>query len=119
MKVNKELFPDFTYGDLRDQIIKALHKHKKVAKFNIGFGVILQNNITEEYRFHYVSTNTLLFDKAMLISKQNSDVKDIIKKLYDMDVEQHYFMMTPTSSWTVAGITNLEFKLMYINHILE
>ena len=35
-----------------------------------------------------------------------------------MDVEQHYFMLKLTSSWTVAGITNLEFKLMYINHIL-
>jgi hypothetical protein len=119
MEVNRELTPGFTYGDLRVQIVKALHKHGKVAKFNIGFGFILWNNLTHEYRYHYVSTNTLLFNKAMLISKQNSDVKDIIKKIYDMDVEQHYFMMRPTSSWIIAGITNFQFKLSYINHILE
>ena len=119
MEVNRELSPGFTYRDLHVQIIKALHKYNKVAKFNIGFGFILWNNLTHEYRYHYVSTNTLLFNKAVMISKQNSDVKDIIKTIHDMDVEQHYFMMRPTSSWRIAGITNLQFKLNYINFPLE
>ena len=116
MKVNRELAPGFTYRDLRDQIVEALFKHKKTAKFNIGFGFILWNNLTQAYRFYYVSTNTLLFDKAEKISKI-SDVKDIIKKIHDMNIEQRYFMMRPTSSWIIAGVTNLQFKLMYINNL--
>ena len=114
MKVNRELVPGFIYRDLRDQIVEALFKHKKVSRFNIGFGFILWNKLTQVYRFYYVSTNTLLFDKAETIS-QVSDVKEIVKKIHDMNVEERYYMMRPDSSWTVAGVTNLQFKLMYIN----
>ena len=114
MKVNRELVPGFTYQDLRDQIVEALFEHKKVAKFNVGFGFILWNKLTQVYRFYYVSTNTLLFDKAETISK-TSDVKDIVKKIHDMNVQERYYMMRPDSSWVIAGVTNLQFKLMYIN----
>jgi hypothetical protein len=114
MKVNRELVPGFTYQDLRNQIVEALLEHKKVARFNVGFGFILWNKLTQVYRFYYVSTNTLLFDKAETISKI-SDVKDIVKKIHDMNVQDRYYMMRPNSSWMIAGVTNLQFKLTYIN----
>ena len=46
MTVNKELNDDFTYKDLKDLIVQAVEKHKTVMKFNIGFGVMLHNELS-------------------------------------------------------------------------
>ena len=52
MTVNKELNDDFTYKDLKDLIVQAMEKHKTVMKFNIGFGVMLHNKLSGEYRYY-------------------------------------------------------------------
>ena len=118
MTVNKELNPGFTYEYLRNQIVKALKKHGKSAKLNIGFGFVLKHNITGEYRYYYPSTNTMLFNIAKTISKM-SDVKDIVKEMYDINIAEHYYMMRPSSSWTLVRITNVLFKLYNLSPILE
>ena len=110
MTINKELNADFTYKDLKDLIVQALEKHKKVMKFNIGFGIVLKNVLTSEYRYYYVSTNHMLFNRAKTISNL-SDVKDIIKEIYDMNISEHYYMLRPSSGWRLAKITNVFFKL--------
>ena len=110
MTINKELNADFTYKDLKDLIVQALEKHKKVMKFNIGFGIVLKNVLTSEYRYYYVSTNHMLFNRTKTISNL-SDVKDIIKEIYDMNISEHYYMLRPSSGWRLAKITNVFFKL--------
>ena len=110
MTVNKELTADSTYNDLKDLIVQAVEKHKNVMKFNIGFGIVLKNVLTSEYRYYYVSTNHMLFNRAKTISTL-SDVKDIIKEIYDMNISEHYYMLRPSSGWTLAEITNALFKL--------
>ena len=66
--INKELTPGFTFKDLRDIIVEAVGNHKLACKFNIGFGFILKHNISNEYRYYYVSTNHQLFERARTIS---------------------------------------------------
>ena len=110
MTINKELTANFTYQDLKDLIVQALDKHKKVMKFNIGFGIVLKNVLTSEYRYYYVSTNHMLFNRAKTISAL-SDVKDIIKEIYNMNISEHYYMLRPSSGWRLAKITNVLFKL--------
>ena len=117
MTVNKELTPNFTYGDLNDIIKQAVVKKGKSCRFNIGFGFILKHNVTNEYRYYYVSTNHYLFQKARTISVMG-DIKDIIKTIFDMNIGEHYYMQRPASSWALAGITNVEFKLMYLDVVL-
>ena len=93
-------------------------KHGRCAKFNIGFGFLLEHKLTHEFRYYYVSTNTMLFKTAHTISKRK-DIKDIIEIIHDMNVGEHYYLMRPNSSWTVAGVTNMKFKLFYLGPVLE
>ena len=110
MTVNKQLRPSaFTYKDLSESIENALNKRRKACRFNIGFGFILKNKLVDEYRYCYVCTNTLLFDHAPTISTKD-DVKDILKDLYGMNIIEDY----STPLWVVAGLTNVQFKLMYL-----
>ena len=113
LTVNKEILPGFTYDELAQIIVDALQKRGKACKFNIGFGIILQNNVTNEYRYHYVSGNQLLFNKARTISKID-DVKDILKDIYHMNLGEHYYMQRPASAWILVGITNVQFKLFHL-----
>ena len=115
--INRELAPGFTFRELRDQLAESLLKHGRCAKFNIGFGFLLEHKLTHEFRYYYVSTNTMLFEKAHTISKRK-DIKDIIKMIHDMNVGEHYFLMRPNSSWMVAGVTNMKFKLFYLGPVL-
>ena len=117
MTVNKELNPGFTYGDLRDQIVKALKKRGKSVRLNIGFGFVLKNIVTGEYHYYYPSTNNMLFNIAKTISKMD-EVKDIIKEIYDMNIGEHYYMTRPSSSWTLVRITNVFFDLYNLSTIL-
>ena len=117
MTVNKEITPLFTYKELCDLIKKAVLKHGKACRFNIGFGFILKNKLTDAYRYYYVSTNHLLFDKAATISTM-SEVKDIVKTIHDVNIGERYYMQRPASCWMLAGMTNVQFKLMYLNIVL-
>ena len=114
MSVNKQITPEFTYNDLSDLINQAIRKHGKAFRFNIGFGFVLKNKLTDEYRYYYVSTNHLLFDKATTITTM-SDVKDTLKRIHEMNIGDHYYLQRPSSSWIFAGITNVQFKLKYLN----
>ena len=89
-----------------------------VMKFNIGFGVLLQNIVSKEYRYFYVSNNHMLFKSSKTINSM-SDVKDIVKEIYDMNITEHYFMLRPTSIWKLASITNVYFKLFNLYLPLE
>ena len=64
MTVNKELTADFTYKDLKDIIVQAVEKYKTVMKFNTGFGIVLKNVNTSEYRYYYVITIHMLSNRA-------------------------------------------------------
>ena len=110
MTVNKELTADSTYNDLKDLIVQAVEKHKNVMKFNIGFGIVLKNVLTSEYRYYYVSTNHMLFKTAKTMSTF-STIKDIIKEIYDVNISDHYYMLGPSSGWRLPKITNVFFKL--------
>ena len=92
-------------------------KHGKACRFNIGFGLMLKNKITNEFRYYYVSSNHFLLDKAVTISTVG-DVKAIVKTIHDINIGQRYYMQRPDSSWMLAGLPNVYFKLMYLNVVL-
>ena len=96
---------------ISDRIVAdAIHKHGKCCRINIGFGVMLRNKLSDEYRYYYVSTNHMLFNSAKTINSM-SDVKDIVKEIYDMNITEHYYMLRPSSGWTLVNVTNVYFKL--------
>ena len=61
MKMNKELTPEFTYGDLRKILYDIYANEKFVYKINMGFGFMLYHIVKKEFKYFYVSSNNLLF----------------------------------------------------------
>ena len=68
-KVINERIPfDFTYYDL-DMLLTEIYANQKCSfKLNLGMGFIVYNLKTGDYKYHYVSSNQLLFEKAIAIT---------------------------------------------------
>ena len=117
MEINKKLSADFTYKALRDIITEICQKLGHASKINIGFGFMLRDVITGEYRYFYASGNTLLFDRAVTLSKM-TDVNTLMKRILDIDLAENYFMKKPLSGWTFVGLTNIFIKVMFMKSVI-
>ena len=115
--LNKEITPAFTYEDLQNLIYETAMDRGTAFKINLGFGFILYHLIDKEFKYFYVSSNTLLFDVAFTISKR-SDVNKLMEKIIDLDLTISYYMKRPSSGWMLAGLPNVEIKIFYLNKVL-
>ena len=59
---NKQIDSSFTYRNLLDIYLDIFQKLKSPFKTNLGFGYILHNRVSDEYKYHYVSENNLVFE---------------------------------------------------------
>ena len=117
--LNKEITPAFTYEDLRDLIYETAMGRGTAFKVNLGFGFILYHVINQEFKYFYVSSNTLLFDVAFLVSKR-TDIDTLMENIIDLDLKSNYYMKRPSSGWILAGMPNVEIKIFYLpNTLLE
>ena len=110
-KVNKEIDPDFTYGDLYKLLLTQLEKQDGHAfKVNLGFGFILFHIHTGEYRYYYNSTNNMLFERAFTVN-EISDIRALIQRIIDLDLGETYYMRRPDSSWMLSSLPNIELSI--------
>ena len=114
--VNRRIEPGYTYKDLDRLLIDICSKQANSFKVNIGLGFVLYNIQTGEYRYHYVSSNNLLFDKAISVTN-SQDVERFIKKVCDLDLQTNAYLKKPSSSWILAGITNIEIWIFQMKDI--
>ena len=91
--INKEIEPEFTYRELRAWISDEIGT--RACKVNLGFGFILHHGIEDTYRYHYVSSNTLLFEKAVQIST-NPDFNNFFQRIIDLDLINNYYLKKPS-----------------------
>ena len=97
----------FTYKDLENKLKEIYAKQKSAFKINLGFGSILYQVVDQIFNYYYVSNNTLLFENAQTISNI-WDLDDFIKKIMDLDLLTNYYLLKPSSSWVLAGLTNAQ-----------
>ena len=116
--VNKKLSNDFTYKDLKDEILQVyvnVSKGRRM-KFNIRFGLIIRNIVTKKYQYYYRSyENLFILDGKKIITR--SDIKTIIKELYNMNIAEHYRMLLPSPSYKLVSITNVHFELFSSSYL--
>ena len=105
--INQKVGSNFTYNDLELLLVDIYSKQTNSFKINLGIAFVLYNIKTKEYKYHYVSSNQLLFEKAISITNMQ-DVERFMKKVCDLDLATNAYLRKPTSSWTLAGITNIE-----------
>ena len=83
-------------------------------KFNIRFGLIIRNIVTKKYQYYYRSyENLFILDGKTIITR--SDIKTIIKEIYNKNIAEYYSRTLPLSSYwsnyTLVSITNTYFSL--------
>ena len=105
--INRKIRPDFTYGELDDLLSDIYTKQKNSFKMNLGLGFVLYNIKTGQYKYHYTSANSLLFETATAITNIR-DLEKFFKKIFDLDLQTNAYLAKPSSSWSLAGLTNLE-----------
>ena len=105
--INKKIDSSFTYGDLDDLLNDTYAGEKNCFKINMGLAYIIYNPILKEYRYHYISSNALLFEHALTITNRQS-IDKFIQKVFNLDLASNRYLNRPDSVWTLAGITNLQ-----------
>ena len=83
----------------------------------MGFGSMLFNIISHEYRYYYVDSNSLLFDTAFTISKR-IDIDRLMKKIYNLDLANTYYLKRPSSGWILVGLPNVEIAVYRLGNAL-
>ena len=117
-KVNREIGPEFTYRDLHDMFVTQLKKQDGHAfKVNLGFGFILFHIHTGEYRYHYSSSNSMLFERAFTVAGM-SDIRVLIQRIIDLDLAETYYMRRPDSSWILSSLSNIEIAIYRLSRAL-
>ena len=116
MTINVQIQPDFTYGDLKTLLDKVRCDEHGVFKINVGFGSMLYDTVNKIYRYYYVSSNHYLFDRAYMISS-NSDMTAFLHKILSLDLSEKYYFQRPSSGWILAGLPNIEIRIMRIRGV--
>ena len=114
--INLQITPDFTYRDLKTLLNKVRRDEHGVFKINVGFGSMLYDTVNKIYRYYYVSSNHFLFDRAYMISS-NSDMTDFFNKILSLDLSEKYYFQRPSSGWILAGLPNIEIRIMRIRGV--
>ncbi len=114
---NKEISSSFTYNELYQYLLGIYAKRQKAYKINLGVGIILYNPLEEQYQYHYVSTNNLLFEYAKTISSRK-DITKLMKNIISLDLPTAYYLQRPSSKWVLSGITNIETRIYNLNALL-
>ena len=115
--INKAINHKFTYRDLNQWLIQIYQKRKTAFKINIGFGFILYNPMSDEYRYFYVSDNNMLFNRAYTIDSMN-DVENFMRKVVAIDLPTNCYLSKPNSGWVLSSITNVQAKIFYLSDVL-
>ena len=114
--INKQIDSSYTYWDLYLLLLEIYLSRKNTFKVNFGFGFILYHTISETYKYHYVSTNNLLFDKAMTITNTD-DVANLMRHIIGLDLATNFYLKKPSSGWVLAGLTNVQFVITDVKNV--
>ena len=105
------------YNDLYQELIRIYTSQTNAFKSNIGFGFILYNINTEEFKYFYCSSNNLLFQNAVTINNFQ-DLTHFINKIINLDLTTNYYLKKPSSGWVLAGLTNVQIRIYQLIHAL-
>ena len=112
--INKQITSSYTYKNLQELLLDIYSKHKCPYKVNLGMGYILYNIIEKQYKYHYVSTNNLLFDYAQTIANKK-DINKLMKRIISLDLTTTYYFKRPNSNFTMGGLINVEIRIFNLN----
>ena len=111
----KNLFNFYCSDDvcnLIGRIAKTImKKQENCFKINNGFGFVLKNIETGEFRYYHASNNSLMLDAAVLISNE-AKLNEFLAQISDENFLDS--VSRPDTKWWLYQIKNL---LFFVNHL--
>ena len=109
---------NFYYSDdvcnLIDRIAKTMMKNQENRfKINDGFGFVLKNIETGEFRYYHASNNSLMLDAAVLISNE-AELNEFLAQIADENFLDS--VSRPDTKWRLYQNTNL---LFFVSHLKQ
>ena len=97
------------YREIRRQINLIYDDQTTVFRINFAFGMILFNNQTGEYRYYIPYYNSRILTYPYTISNRNS-IRLLMNKITRIDIIEQARAIRPTTAWTLAFITNIQYN---------
>ena len=110
------------FNEIRRHLTQIYNDQEHTFRINFSFGMILQNTETGEYRYNIPYFNNKILHFPFTISNRNS-IKFHMYKLARLDIIEQARAVRPSTAWTLAFITNIqyvvfktEFRLGHVNN---
>ena len=109
--INKMVNHKFTYKELYRWLLQIFCAQESAFKIALGFGFVLHNPLSRQFKYFYVSDNNYLFDRAYTIASRK-DLENFMKKIIALDLPTNCYLAKPSSGWVLCGITNVQAKII-------
>ena len=105
---------DRDFQDMVENIAVSIMRYRKNRfKINYGFGYVLKNIDTSQFRYYHVSNNNLMLDTAMLISTE-TELINWLNTITEQDFLAN--INRPDTKWRIVQITNVTF---FVNKLID
>ena len=103
-------FPVSLGDNIPGKFDNVIGKYKKRVKVNIAFGYILRSKENGELKFYHPSNNTMVFERAQLVSNKTDEtkLKEEIERDDLLEIANKY---KPSSAWSVETIACIRFDI--------
>ena len=96
------------FNEIRGHLHQIYNDQEHAFRINFSFGMILQNTETGEYRYYIPYFNNKILHFPFTISNRNS-IRFLMLKLARLDIIQQARAVRPSTLWTLAFITNIQY----------
>ena len=96
------------FNEIRGHLTQIYNDQENAFRINFSFGMILQNTETGEYRYYIPYFNNKILHFPFTISNRNS-IRFLMFKLAKLDIIEQARAVRPSTAWTLAFITNIQY----------
>ena len=96
------------FNEIRGHLTQIYNDQENAFRINFSFGMILQNTETGEYRYYIPYFNNKILHFPFTISNRNS-IRFLMFKLTKLDIIEQARAVRPSTAWTLAFITNIQY----------
>jgi len=112
--VNMRMNGDFTYHDLERSLKGILAEMTDTFHLNIGFGFILHNPSTGEFKYFFDAPSHMLYSKPITV-RHSADLVRFVRQVEAFDLREKYYLDMAPSVWQLVGFTNVQVQVSFID----
>ena len=105
------------FNEIRGHLTQIYNDQESAFRINFSFGMILQNTETGEYSYYILYFNNKILHFQFTISNRNS-IRFLMFKLAKLNVIEQARAIRPSTVWTLAFITNIQYVVFKTEFLL-